>query len=682
MDFRELRQWITWRNIDGVKIPYTVDGYRAKVNRPSDFVSYEEACAAGMPAFVFTADDGLMGLDFDDCIVDGELLPRYAELMKQCESYAEISPSGNGIKIWLKGSKPVKQCTKKFDDGTQIEWYEERRFFCYTGNQFLVAREALDSPRLVASLAELFGSNSPSPGSSFSTYADEGFDAARYLRTIIEQDGLPRKGERNNRCFKVAGQLRANGIGEDAIYSLIVASNYHNGLNEVELKKAIQSASRNGTLPPSAEPRLREESSVRINIKPPSKEERDQIQEEDAPVGSFPIDPVTLPGFLGEFSQFCKDTAMLYQPLLSVSAGLACVSAFTGRKVTGYRDIRTNLMLISLCPTGGGKDTPLSALDKLLRTINPQLICGTRVGSASGMLDALHNAGGCSSYVCDEADDLFRAVKGGKSPHLAQVPNYLKEIYNCSGRTWESPSIVARKRLKFDYPHLVMYLCSTPDVFWDGMTSEHITSGLIGRMLIFEEKNLPRKNNFSEPEHGIEAIDHWPKCWAKFQPPKQGNLDVIGKPVKATYEPEAEQRLKEHVDAIHDKRIHEGELERDIWARASERTSKLALVMACSSTDCPAAGVRVLIEHVDIAIKISNWLSRRSHYHAKQLGDSSWEQNVIKLLKVIKQAPNGIRQSAMLRKCRWLRKRDRDEILLHLEGEGSIYYEDELWQAK
>lgn len=97
----------------------------------------------------FALGDGWCGIDLDDVLVDGSLIPWNdeflgscahpnlmlppAEIIRQIGSYSEISPSGNGIKIFGRGITPAHR-KKHVRGGQAIEIYSEGRFFCCTGN--------------------------------------------------------------------------------------------------------------------------------------------------------------------------------------------------------------------------------------------------------------------------------------------------------------------------------------------------------------------------------------------------------------------------------------------------------------------------------------------------------------------------------------------------------------------
>ena len=113
---RDLRQWLVWRleERDGklTKIPYSpLMGQRAKSTDPETWASYEEAVRAckehgyGGIGFVFTSEDDLCGVDLDKCLdpETGEIESWAQEVIEQLNSYTEVSPSGTGVHILVRG---------------------------------------------------------------------------------------------------------------------------------------------------------------------------------------------------------------------------------------------------------------------------------------------------------------------------------------------------------------------------------------------------------------------------------------------------------------------------------------------------------------------------------------------------------------------------------------------------
>ena len=75
----------------------------------------------------------LRGIDLDDCISEeGALSPLAAEVVGYAETYVEVSPSGQGIRLFTRGKleKAVK------DAANGIEIYSTGRYLTVTGQQF------------------------------------------------------------------------------------------------------------------------------------------------------------------------------------------------------------------------------------------------------------------------------------------------------------------------------------------------------------------------------------------------------------------------------------------------------------------------------------------------------------------------------------------------------------------
>ena len=101
--------------------------------------------------FVFNGD-GVAGIDFDHCIVDGKMDPWVGEWIRRFNSYVEFSPSDTGVHILCYGKLPGKSI--KLD---VAEMYDSGRFFTMTGKgpprPLCEAQQALDE--LYAELSKM-----------------------------------------------------------------------------------------------------------------------------------------------------------------------------------------------------------------------------------------------------------------------------------------------------------------------------------------------------------------------------------------------------------------------------------------------------------------------------------------------------------------------------------------------
>src|SRR5215203_5725254 len=138
---RDLRQWLCWRTEerDGkpTKVPYDPStGEKAESTNPKTWTSYEKARGACRDhgyegiGFVFTSEDDLCGVDLDKCLdpETGEIEPWAWAIIKELDSYTELSPSGTGVHVLVRATLPEGRNRKG-----RFEAYDRRRYFTVTG---------------------------------------------------------------------------------------------------------------------------------------------------------------------------------------------------------------------------------------------------------------------------------------------------------------------------------------------------------------------------------------------------------------------------------------------------------------------------------------------------------------------------------------------------------------------
>jgi putative DNA primase/helicase len=146
-ELRDRNQWVVWRSEERggkpTKVPYAVGGGHAKANDPTTWSSFSEAVQVAGDGYdgvgyVFSADDPYCGIDLDD-VRDketGELHDAARDIIDRLNSYTEISPSEEGVKIIVRASKPGDRFrTGKTPWHGDIELYDRERYFTITGNQ-------------------------------------------------------------------------------------------------------------------------------------------------------------------------------------------------------------------------------------------------------------------------------------------------------------------------------------------------------------------------------------------------------------------------------------------------------------------------------------------------------------------------------------------------------------------
>jgi putative DNA primase/helicase len=215
-ELKELKQWVTWwPTVDKSGKPGK--GFSDKNNDPSTWRTFDQVKDWQNIAFVIGDRGEFVGVDLDDCIVDGKYTERASEILQAFAhvSYAEISPSGNGVKLLIRGQKPDWAVCQA---GTWLECYDNRRFWCLTGQ---VIRPDWATIGDDEGQVEWLCSNwLRKPENSPPERTEPASRGSHTMRTQEEQDRLfdrgcayadnippAQPGNRDNNLFKMAGHL-------------------------------------------------------------------------------------------------------------------------------------------------------------------------------------------------------------------------------------------------------------------------------------------------------------------------------------------------------------------------------------------------------------------------------------------------------------------------------------------
>lgn len=172
-DVHNLPQWLRnngrfccWRqeNRDGraTKVPYDPQtGARVDITKQNALAPLAAAETAqaqfdGLGVGVFPP---LALIDVDSCVsAAGELSPLAADLLSTVPSYAEYSPSGTGVHIWLLAPNFQYDKSRFFTKNAQIglEIYTERRFGTLTGRALTAGADLADCGEQLTQILEKY----------------------------------------------------------------------------------------------------------------------------------------------------------------------------------------------------------------------------------------------------------------------------------------------------------------------------------------------------------------------------------------------------------------------------------------------------------------------------------------------------------------------------------------------
>jgi len=142
--FKEKR-WVVWhaekRGAKTTKIPYSVTGKMASSTDPETWTTYEKAKAASEffsgIGVVFTPDRTLLGIDIDHVLEEGKVVGEHKKaiekLIKEADTYTEISPSGTGLHLYLHLTEALKLEANRH---SPFEAYTDGRYFTFSEVSF------------------------------------------------------------------------------------------------------------------------------------------------------------------------------------------------------------------------------------------------------------------------------------------------------------------------------------------------------------------------------------------------------------------------------------------------------------------------------------------------------------------------------------------------------------------
>ena len=145
-ELRETDRWLAWRLLHGKKPPVDDAGRPMSTwQEPDSWLSFAAAKKRangldGQAGVGFVLGDGFSGLDLDDCRDpgNGDIGPQAKAVIAFAEgAYAEVSPSGKGVKVFGRGEGWLEITFRK--DAVTVD-RKATGYFCVTGNVYRVGK--------------------------------------------------------------------------------------------------------------------------------------------------------------------------------------------------------------------------------------------------------------------------------------------------------------------------------------------------------------------------------------------------------------------------------------------------------------------------------------------------------------------------------------------------------------
>jgi hypothetical protein len=247
---REQRRWAPWRAVWNVKkqkydkVPHRADRpeYGISSAKPEQWASYEMALAAFRRSperfagigYCMTGQHEFVGVDLDHCVEAGAVAPWAAEVVAQLDSYTEVSPSGTGLRVMVRGE--VAADWVNHDVGIEIYGGNEARFLTVTGEHLAGAPLEVRTPRegVLKALetryakerrkADVIDLNMPEVLDDVLLPDLDGLGLPHTVRDFLS--GGLHSGDRSRALFSAAVALYTAGLADDEVFSVLVNSEH------------------------------------------------------------------------------------------------------------------------------------------------------------------------------------------------------------------------------------------------------------------------------------------------------------------------------------------------------------------------------------------------------------------------------------------------------------------------
>lgn len=599
----ELNQWVTWRRdeVNG-KVPYRADLLgKASVTDNKTWSSYPktinavEMARGGLDGigFVLSHEDPYICIDLDDTGGDIELLAKQQHIAKVLNSYTELSPSGKGVHIWIKG---------KISGGRRlrgIEIYPHERYVTVTGNRLNEFPRTIEwRQKEVEDLLELMGDAS-TPNETLDcpqvmtddeilVMAAGAVNANKFnmLQSGDWQTLYPSQSEADQAYIDIIAFYTQNRAQIIRIFHSSPLGQRDKAKRNDYVTKLINKGFDKIT-PPVNLDAIRAKLDYELNT--PVEDIIEDIQEQV----SRPVFECSYPlpnGLLNEIAKYIYESAPRPVIEIALAAAISFMSGLCGRSYN-VSGTGLNQYVVLLAETGRGKDAMLNGIDRLFDAIESNGIQSIKdyqfpdmIASPQALRKFFNTTVPCGLSIFGEIGLQFQAWTSQRaSPNDIAMRRMLLDLYNKSGRGQSLKEAIYSDKDKnassVQSPAFSFLGETNPRSFYENITSDSVSEGLLSRLLTIEydgdRKYKQDVFNIAPPQH---LVNHLSALAAHVVMLNGGN-QVVDIPLT----PEAKRLNKlydQHTTDLINKGKNDGLIE--LWNRADLKSLKLAALYAIS----------------------------------------------------------------------------------------------------
>ena len=549
-ELKTYAQWIVWKfepSATGkpTKVPYSPCdiNVKAKVTDPSTWGDFATAVVAAEYAdglgFVLTANDPYTLVDLDDTDGDQELFQTQYKIFERLDSYTEISPSGKGVHVIVKGHIPAGRKRNK------IELYSEGRYMTMTGNRLPNAKPIIEERHAMANElferlcggkenVQYYDGNAPQTCEDVEIInrasAAENGDKFMRLHTGDWQGDYPSQSEADlsyvnmlafytknreqiTRIFKASplgARNKTTSIRGVPYVDHMINKSFDRMMPELDMNALLERLEQAmieeraaketaATVGPKSGPREPTEMSAPINtVLMPTNE------------GNKASNVCPLPdGLMGEIAQYIYDTAPRPVPEIALAGAISLMAGICGRAFNTNTGTGLNMYMMLLAPSGRGKEAMASGISRLMAAIEEQcptsrdFLGPSAIMSPQALIKHMNNGPKSFVSIIGEVGIYLKSLteKYANAAKQGLLAMFL-DMYGKSGNGDSiQPTIYAdnaKNTASVAAPALTLLGESTQSEFYSALDETMINSGLLPRFMIIEYTGprVPKNDNF------------------------------------------------------------------------------------------------------------------------------------------------------------------------------------------
>ncbi len=659
LELRELNQWVVWKLEDigakkPTKIPYSAKtGRLASVTDEATWCDFRTACAAVNSSnysgvgFVFTDDDPYTFIDLDDTNGNQVALDRQIKIYREFDSYAEISPSGKGLHIIIRGNVPSGRRR------AHIEIYSTGRYATFTGHVYN-DKPIAERQETLIQLWEQMGAG----GAATTLY--RGDDSERHTdEEVLEQARNAANHSKFNDLFEGRWENHYPSQSE-ADYSIINIITFFTK-NKIQITRIFRlsalgkraKANRVDYIDKMINHAFDRElpqldfdgfDNALENKKASIAQLVVPVPHKNSDVGSIPTaSTIPIPeGLLGELAQFIYQAAPRPVPEIALAGAIGLMSGICGRayNVSGT-GLNQYIMLIAA--TGTGKEAMASGIDRLMDAIRFQVptahtfLGPSEIASGQALIKHLSKNSQCFVSVLGEFGLRLQQMSSSHA-NSAEIGlrRMLLDLYNKSGAGQVARPMIYADRDKntdaINSPAFSILGESTPERFYGALNEEMISEGLLPRFMLIEYDGPrpPLSDHHSTAIPPFQLIERFAGLVANVEQIQHSNRTV-----NIEFSEEA-LKISKDFDKYADAQINgtNQEVVRQLWNRAHIKALKMAGLIAIGVNPFnPKMEDRHLYMAINMVHRDIQVLTKR--FEAGEIGTTSSEQKQISEVKRI-----------------------------------------------